>query len=362
MAFEYSRLLSSEFLQGMTDTGTLTACTTISTTYSHQTSGDAFLIRWISPVSQTSGSFTAYLWCIAATGSPTANIQLYNGPTSSDDPDRAEGSGSGLGTQGSNVSLTANTWTTFTLTNVTLVEGQTYWLVCDIKSGTSFTMAERSALDSLGSANDDWMRGADTTSGLTTDPGLSTTGIPPAVFKFDGGELMGNPYVSSRSHSSNTNDRGFRFTPTEDIVVSGIRFPGTSSTTRAFAIYNGASQIASTTLDYYNMQRAGCARFDPVTLTGGTTYDVVVENYSGNSSTGTIFEMDGGVGATVPADVAACLPAPDYARVEGATPGSYTATSDEGIAMCIILDNNPAIAGGGGGGGLKLAGRGGLAG
>ena len=108
-----------------------------------ETSGDAMGLRFSAQVAQTSGSLTAYVYCTAVTGSPTAmncqvrkGVQAASAPASTIGP---EGGGSQLGTPGSDTdfSSAAGSWVELSaVTGVTLELGKTYHMLIENKTTT----------------------------------------------------------------------------------------------------------------------------------------------------------------------------------------------------------------------------------
>ncbi len=185
------------------------------------------------------------------------------------------------------------------------------------------------------------------TDGWTGDgTSTNTTGVGSAVIKFADGMIIGWPYVSSAAHASNANDRGVRIQFSEDMTTHGMMFQGFSSAISGFEINaaSGGANQKTVAADYTVKNRIAGVLFDPVTLTGGTSYDFV-RTFSTSTSTGTLYTM-GEAEGSLPADVLACR-FQGCASLTGATPGSYTADTSQLPRFSILLDDNPAIAGGG---------------
>jgi hypothetical protein len=354
MGFEFSRSLA--LVIGPNDTGSLSACPAIDSAFVHNTSGDAFFALITPPVTQ-SGTLTVYVYVTAVTGTPDFQLEVRDSDTGSGDIDRPLTSGSNLATSPSTLSLTAadaNKWKSLTC-SVNMTRSAAYFVILKNTHATPAsnyaTFAYRGALDGWGNFPGGSAHLASgcpgyTLNGFTSDPTMNPAStMGPLVMKFSDGSLIGMPYVSSAAHASNANSRGNRFTFTEDVVVSGIiSTMGTSGVITGGAIYDtSGTLIASAVADTYMKQRSLLTRFAPVTLVGGTAYDVV-NTVSSATGLGTFYTM-GEAEGSLPADVIACRAA-SIAAVTG-TPGSMTVDTSRVMTIGLIVDDMPAIAGGG---------------
>ena len=347
---------------GSVDTGAKTSLS-LDSAFVFETSGDVVFTRFSSPVAQTNGALTVYAFVEAVTGSPTAvRCAVYNGAQDpSDDQDRPEAGGSALATSGDvDASSAAGTWITFSLSSLTLVESQTYYVIIFNATGTPGSnypdIAHRGYVDA---ANPSQRGGqgfiaAFTTNGFSADPtSAQPARLAPICIKFNDGTLMGNPYVDNVAHASNQNDRGSRFTFTEDVTVGYVIWNTVDTNIANFEINkaSGGDNIVTVTLDRYLRVDTNHARFSPVTLTGGVAYDFVL-TAGANDTFGTIAFMGE---ASPPADVIACRIGGGH--VDGTTPGSYALDTTKFFLVTVLIDDNPAIAGGGGSvaGGLSVA-------
>ena len=360
MAFELSRSLA--WWLGPYRAGAATDSANIDTAFVFETSGDAFFVRFNSPVSQSSGTLTIYLYiptgAANVTGTPTYQMHVRNAYSGSGDADRPATGGSSISSSPSTLTLgdaDEGTWVSMSCT-VSLTLGHGYYVLV---TNTHCTPASnyavfryRGAFEGFSAHASIHMNGGFTTDGFATDPTVLTAAgaMPTVVLKFDDGSLIGNPYVvSDGSHANNSNDRGNRFTTTEDVVVSGMSRPPATSAFQAATIYTagGASVVSAAGDAHAEAGSNGMYRFAPTTLTGGTAYDCVID-FASNSASGTIYSM-GQAEGSVPADVKSCRPW-SIAYVDGATPGSYTVdTSKLLLNVCVLVDDAPAIAGGSGG-------------
>lgn len=343
---------------GPLDDGTPTNSANMDTALVVGTGGDAWFVRTQALRGQSSATLTLYAYCSAVTGSPTFEMEVYT--TSGTDAQRPA-TGGGISSSPNSVTPTASRWATFTCTVSMTQDTQYFILIKNTHADPANNHAAfryRGALDSWFPVTVVGSQGAInttgfTTDGFTTDPTVSSGagGGPAFVLKYSDGTLQGNPYVTDDSaHANNQNDRGNRFTFTEDISVCGI-LSGAAGTVAVdeLRVYTAAGasviNIATTVPGETN---SGSGFTNPVTLTGGVAYDVVA-GFAANSATGVIYTM-GEAEADLPADVLACRPW-SCAYVDGATPGSYTADPTKIVqGYGLFIDDFPAIAGGGGGG------------
>lgn len=353
MSFELSKNFQSLWPTGVADDGTLTSFL-VDSAFVFETSGDFVGTHLVAPIAFT--SIEVYFYCTADSGTTSSfNIQMRNGQGASGDVDRPETGGSTIGTPGTAVDCNgaANTWVgPFSITGITSTVGDDYFILLENLSGTPGTdnanFAIRAAMDGLGSSSTGAMiHGVSGTDGfMASDPTVSASQFPGLV-KFNDGSYIGNVYVEDGASSSGTNWRGNRITFDEDTVVSGLRIIASSGSLDGALVrlYEGSTQRATVTMNRVQAQRATIApRFDAFTCVGGTAYDFVVQPAS--SST-VISAYDMGQG-TIPADI---LAGGFYqtTAVEGATPGSFTESTDKAFKVVVIIDSHPAVAGGSGG-------------
>ena len=317
----------------------------LNSAYSHYTSGAFVAARFVAPESQTNAALTVYAYCTALAGTAgniTARAVLRNGAQGTDDVDRPEAADTVVAQSG-DVACSGMTskWVTFSIASATLVQGQSYFLLIINTSAAPTTdyptFASRGTLGNSGSSSA--IAGA-AFMGVYGSNGFSADGtnalLPAAmVLKWASGTLFGCPYVTTETHASNTNVRGFTFTPTEDLVVSGIIGATTSSAWSALKIrVNGGADVVSGSLDRTGGQSlAAVSRFAPTTLSKGTTYDVLY--VCGSAGAGTIHYMGE---ASPPTDVQNCI-WPGAGYVDG------TAALDplRTMALALIVDDNPLI-------------------
>lgn len=331
-------------LQQTSITGTTLA---LNDNFVNATSGSAYAVRFSAPVGQSSAALTVYAYMTTKTGSPTAiTAGIWAGPSGVMDAQRPD-TGAALATVAVDVSTQSNnTWTTFSISSVSLTAGATYWLVIYNATGTpasnNATYMTRGNTGNMGLARfPAWT----TTNGFTTDPTVvSASSEAPVVLKFSDGSIIGSPYTVTTAHASNANDRGNRYTFDAATTVSGVILASTmlASSITAVKVYQGASEVASVTLDRSQINNAGAVYFSSsVSFAASSAYDVVCK-YSGATVQGGYTDA----GTSPPSDVTSCMPA-GLQYVDGATPGSYTATN-AATGIFLLIDNVPAAAGGSG--------------
>ena len=336
--------------------------------FTYESGGDAVYARFTSPVTQTLGDLTVYAFVPTGgvLGTPTdIRCAIYNGPGAVDDDDRPEFGGSPLATSGAvNCSSAAGSWVAFTLSSVSLTQGECYYLVFDNRSASpavnycSIQYKPRWGGAPYSAGYGGYMTGhfssGYTANGFTSDPTISNT-YAPFVVKFDDDSLIGDPYVDSTSvEGSGLDDRGNRYQFDESVIISGFGYTPTSPYYDTVGIYDTAGSLqVSSEYNKYSGNNGGC-KCTPTILAKATAYDCVF--IVGASLTGGIVYNMGE--ASPPADVVACRPAGLLGYVKGSTPGSYSFDNTKMLAMSLVFDDFPAIAGGSGGI-AKLVGNGG---
>lgn len=339
----------------------------IDSNYVFDTSGEVIFYRFRAPVAQSAGALTAYFFCTAITGSPVFQAEIRNAQAAGTGAITwPESGGATLGTFGTDVNPTANKWFAFTFTNLTLVEGQDYFVIVKNSHGTPAsnhaTWRYRAAID--GHVNRSAIvatyafRGGISTDGFAAAPTNTTyaTVNTPCVVVFNSGRIMGFPYASTSSHASDANDRGNRVQFDEDVVVCGVMMQaangaasGTQLDTLEITRVSDNVSMLSEALDTTS-ENDGGTFFPDVTLAGGESYNIVL-TMSGATTFGTRAYM-GEIDGTLPADVQACRPGWVLGWVGGAaSPASYVLTEGLVMPMMLFVNNNPAIAGGGASGG-----------
>jgi hypothetical protein len=347
---------------GITDTGTVTQ-TAVSTAFNFGVAGSTMVgVHFIAERDQTLGSLTMYVYCTAVTGTPSNSIAvLYDTAAQfANDVNRPNSTATATSTNTDMSGCASQQWVTYSFTNVTLISGQSYFIGITNTTATpasnNFSITTRGAIDSaLGCAStaplcERRFETFTTTDGFTTDPTVTSVGYASFILKYNDGTLVGNPFVvAAQTPANNANMRGFRVTFDEDVNVIGLGLTGLNgdADAKAYAIYNGAVQVASSSLDRYAYSLSSATMFSSaVTLSGGVTYDFVMEGIGGNiATTGGIYA----IGNNPPADVVAVND--KFTYVTGASAGSLTSTTTAIWAGWVLLDTNPAITGGGGGGG-----------
>ena len=341
------------------DTGTFTAFN-LNEVWNPTTDGDAVGIRMMSPVSQTSGAVTVYMWCDSiGTTEWESTAYIYPLHASIDErPDTT--SPAGTSSESSGDTSDENTWISYAFTNVTLTAGATYFVVATNSHATpstdSIDIASRGYCDNFSAQGHKIWKSITTDNGFSTNPATASV-LGPVVMKFDDGTIVGNPYIKAGTEATllNGHVRGNRWTFTEDVKISGFSGSGGATALTHFVIYQGASQLLSVALDANaSLNNDSSVLFEPYTLTGGTAYDIGLLA-TGGTGAGLMFGM-GETEANTPADVKACRPSCLGGSSEGA-PGSMVVDTSEFYVCELFLDDNPAIAGGGGGNSNLLHGK-----
>jgi len=347
------------FRFGAPSVPTTAATFALDSAFVYGTSGDGYFIIFNSPKSQTNGALTVYVYCTAATGSPTSSsVDIFDSAQDGEDPQRPDAGASPLASSSNTDAsgCTSASWLTYSISSVSLTAGNWYFLIVQNDTGTpasnNFTVQTRvlngvtgasSSAQNYGQLS---MRGGTVTDGFTTDGTINTSTQPPAaVITFADSAVIGEPFVTTANPASNTNYRGTRFNFDEDIKIAGASIAiGLGATnTGTLEVYNGSTQLATITLQEYALGNSTAAFFSsPITFPGGVDIDVVVK--PGSNSTAGAYVT---VGTSPPADVQAAASSSAFSYVNGATPGSFTETDYQFIPIMLTIDTNPAISGGG---------------
>ena len=339
---------------------------TLDTDFAWAAGDKSMFIRFISPITQSSGALTyyAYLDSVGSGDTPdTTSVICGLSGVDDDLPDSTPIATSGeLSLSGSDDA----TWLTFAFTGVSLTAGGSYFLIIYNSSASptvdTFSMPYRCIVDVMGGEVNPTWEGYDTAGYTGSVPTyIQSTMQPPFVVKFADGTLYGNPYVNTVSVSGNNSpktDKGIRVNFSEDVVLSGFQWRDVSAHYVNCEIHQGASgtPVATDVLDENQQLNQSVARFVPQTLTGGTDYDIVL-TYGASTTSGACIDM-GEVEGNLPADVIACRPTWLKGLVTGDPTTPYTLDTSRAMHCRLIIDDNPAIAGGSGGI-AKLAGEGG---
>jgi hypothetical protein len=230
-------------------------------------------------------------------------------------------------------------WATFTLSNVTLTRGLTYFAVVwnnTPSPGSNFV----NILHQGWYPFEHRFRGLHSTGGFAYDASIANY-EPTAVMKFASGALMGNPFVLAKAVVSNTGPRGNRYVFDYDVTVAGIQVPVPGITTwdgvQVYQVVNGLPVlILSMTLDLHMKQNGGGWMFpEDIKMRKGLPYIVAVSVAS--STAGWLTGMSAGLG-DVPADVLACMPNIHY--VSAATVPELESTKTPGFTNIRLIVKN----------------------
>jgi len=337
------------------DTGTKSSHL-LNSAYTFESAGDCWFCHFSPPADQTTGTLDVYVHVVTVTNTPSVRCEIRNGALSGEDADTPEEGGSALGTLTADIAITSSdddTWIKFSFTGVTLDAAKDYFVIVHNVDGAPttdhFEVIYRSNVDQYHQASPGthW-RGGFATDGFIGNAPTNAGGITPVVLKFDGGEIQGHPYMDLSTAASTTNYRGARFVFAEDMVVRGCYISGASdtnaSTVGIFHASTGATLASETLTRWAN--RSGSQYWAPVTMVGGTEYDVVVNFSSADTGGSNLIRDMGEASGSLPADVLACKPSGWKGYVNGATLGSLTLDASQMWPVVLSLDDNPAIAGG----------------
>jgi len=321
------------------------------------TSGDSFGIEHVCIEELDNDTLLAHVYCTAITGTPDSMVAYIYLPAgaSGDDIDRPDITSPSAQYTSDTVDFSGGVgWKTFTFTGVTWPQGKTIWIII---ANTHATPASnypdiqlRGGLDGFlgltsGSGNPSRSHNCwQNSSGWTADGSAQAGSVGAYVIEYPSGNSYGNPWVvNSAGHASNTNYRGNRITPTEDIAIRGLWMAPDSNMGSVHVVQDSTDHLNLTiSTDWNAAQRGGGARFSPITLTGGLAYDLLFKP-GANDTMGAFYTM--GTGATAGVKNAGGA----LRLVDGATLDSLAYNDEQYFAMWAEFDDNPEIAAGGGG-------------
>lgn len=334
------------FSAGIRDQGTLTSFTIDTALNVAGKSGKTTGIVFNPDRTQTSGNLNWYVYCTASTGSPTnSEAYIYMSATTTTGGNDAQrpATTTGLLYTSSNTDMTGcgtGLWKKYSFTGASLTPGQSYFMMIKNTTATpasnSFAVLVRGAWDSY-AFDRGGLYSYSTSDGFTTDPSANSSIIAPMIIEYDNGDVVGNPFTASVAHAANTNSRGVRVSFSEDVYLNGIYpFQSASTVLEDISIYDGSTQIASTTADIWNRNTGVLFMFEPVLLTGGVEYDIVTR-LSSNSTTFARYTMGN---SPIPSAVESVWT--NFKYVDG-TAGSLTLYATSTGAMTLLISDNPAI-------------------
>lgn len=343
--YKYQRYMSSAII-GNADGGSLTNFA-LDSNLIYGTSGDSFAVLFYHREQQTSGNFTVYAYCNAVTGTPTSSVAYIYNPATGTDPDRPEIGGSAQYTSANVDGSGCGTpkWLAYNFTGVTTSTstGNYKWLLFvnteTVPASNYFNIVVRGVIDyaamptGLAGGYDFWAN--TNTNGWTLD-GASMAGSAPIVICYNSGKCYGNPYVAVYGHLTNSNHRGFRFTPTEDMYIDGFAFITPDTNNSELRIYQGSNTIYSMTNDYTNKNRGASAKFPTLLLSGGKPYDFV-QVAGANDNFGAFYTY----GNNPPSDVLSV--SSPFTYIDGTGAGSMVEFSTMTSGGLIFLSEMPAI-------------------
>jgi hypothetical protein len=333
----------------------------IDSAYSHGGAGDSVMIRYVCPTADTIDELYVFLHSNGGTlGNITMSAEIYNEGSTASRP----GSTSRDTSTATTMPGSTTKWIKFAFGSpYTPAVGEILWFVVKNTSASP-------TVDFPGIRTDTIL--AQINSGITyhylsgftsTNSGSNGTiaAETPFVVK-QGSSYFGQPFTTSASVTSNTLERGFRFTPTEDIVVSGAGYGSATANINEIRILADATAPGGSALHTFDLDSTsnlitsdlmGGIRFTPITLTGGTTYKatctfgaattnplvLTIEDYASYSS---VFDSM--------RDQSTLL-LPEYVIDDGA--GGWTTNKNLCPELWLLIDDMPAIAGGSGNQGIS---------
>ncbi len=346
--------------------------TALNAAFVNGTSGNAVAVRYMANTTDPIDELYLFLDTITGTrGNITMAAKIYNENAFA----ARTGSTERDASTATSMPASDDQWIKFTFgTPYTPAIGEILWLVAYNTAADPATDYPH-ILTSISTAAGGVTGGVGNMAGYTTTAGFSANGSAAGKLPFvikQGSNYFGQPFTQRATvYSSNQLERGIVITPSEDVVVTGVVFEGGNVAAALIRILADATAPGGTALYEYDLDSdtnqttndvCNAKVFStPVTLSGGTTYKVTmtfsanatipsgaqIEDYSSYSSMfDTLREYD-------------TMFQPWSAIDNGA--GGWTIDKAFLPAITLIVRDYPAISGGSGGG-IKLAGRGGLAG
>lgn len=350
MALSLDRLCANGLMLGVT-THSTQAGTDVSPTASFVfgSAGDAVGVRFVCPV--TAGLKDVYYFIMSITGTAaniTQTVQVLPADASMTKPS----SGTPITNGDKDVSLSgvsANTWQKATFASVvSLTQGESYWIsIHDTETSVPATdyaeVAHRGGPQVVGSQYLNF-RSVITANGWSTGTGQTRTGV--MVLVFDDGTVIGNPYTTFGFGTANNLERGWKFTPDEDLIVSGVHWNLLDTDLDFVRIYSGAANPGSPDNSYAittASNQAGWIRIPPTTCAKGVVCRITVDSSGGTSNDPNFFEIQDSN-----ADLESCGfmgGGLTFCIDNGA--GGWTDSANKCAQGGILISGLPAIAGGG---------------
>ncbi len=264
--------------------------------------GKCLGIRFVSPVTDTIDDI---LFFISTAPAVAHNLSLNVCAQTS-----AQRAGAAIanGTLAVSGGTTSGAWVKATFSSKpSLTAGVAYWIVIGDPVGATTGGYQILSRGSLYYSNTvAW-------TGFTHSTGFSGNGtegtVPPCCIHFTNGTYIGMPYTATAGADSSADvRRGWKITPDENIILSGIRFisfPASSTlevyvdgTAPGGTIYSGFNGGSALTLDASALANT-FLRFPPCTLLSGVTYRIVVNPSAATTLPGFVGMEDAVTEATI---------------------------------------------------------------
>lgn len=220
----------------------------LNSAFTFNSAGASMGYRFVAPVTSTLTDF--YFYVAAFTGTPgTVTVEVRNVGASGIVPGTTI-----LATQSVTMDTTAARWNKCTFaTPASLTQNTEYWVIIYNTTATPASnfpalMAYSSHTQPEGNANQTqggMFRPYSTTTGWTATNNL---GSPICVMKFGDGSVLGNGYSQTKTnYTSNTLERGLKFTLPFDAKLAGVAIGG-GATISGLKIYKGTTAPGGTTI------------------------------------------------------------------------------------------------------------------
>lgn len=174
-------------------------------------------------------------------------------------------------------SWTAGTWHKITLASpLSLTPGTPIWVIFAGENTDGVNNLSPLSRGPLQQAETAGMAGYTTSNGWTGSTAVAA--LPPLVLALGDGTYIGCPYTTRTAYTSNTLERGLKFTPDSECDLSGIRIANATANISGVKVYAGSTAPGGTTLRSVTIATGSAAvcLFDDVRLVRNTAYRVVL--------------------------------------------------------------------------------------
>lgn len=341
----------------------------LNSAYTYNSAGQSYAMRVVLPATKTLTD--VYFYISSYTGT-AANVNDINVEVRNDSPNKPGSTQHAVQTVDP---ASATGWIKVTGFSQSLTAGTVYWIVVADPDGGAVDFAVCTRQYQLSSGWDEQIVAGPNYLALSTSNGWTSPslaiGVACICLVFNDGSVMGNPYVTSSVAPTNTRQRGIRIENTvlnADIKVWGAKMgntvgnltsmnfwedgagPGGSPTYQATVLYiTGRSNVSTNII--------GAMFGTPITLSALTDYRVVGA-FSSNNFNPTRLS----IGTGSDANIRGCMLAGGKIYHTDETAGAAWNDDTTLLPALAVLVDDLVTPAGGSGGGLKLAGRGGLAG